>query len=248
MKNFEFNIHVNNKDFKIFTKPGFFNPYSITCSVHKHNYTEIHLIGNESAEFLVDNKHINVTAEQLLVIPAKTYHKQFLLTDSNASIAFQLNVAVTEAFVCDSIPGIFNNLKKEIQIAQTTGLCGKIPAYLALLCADILNDKTQKLVPVQDRQFIIHEFFSSNYATHATLADLATELNLSLKQTERLVIEYTGNTFRQEIAQKRISAAKHLINTENITLADAAEQVGYLSYSGFWKAFQQSQKMKDSIT
>lgn len=240
MKNYEFNIHVNNKEIKIFTQLGFFNPYSITSNIHKHHYTEIHLNGNETSKFLVDDKHITVNAEQLLVIPAKTYHKQFSSNSTNASIAFQLSISVKDAFVCDSIPGIFDNLKKEIQMSQTSGLCGKIPAYLTLLCTDILYDKNQKLLPIQDRQFIIHEFFSHNYATHATLSDLAAELNLSLKQTERLVTEYTGNTFRQEIASNRISAAKHLINTENITLADAAEQVGYLSYSGFWKAFQQS--------
>ena len=189
MSNYEFTIHVDETEVKIFTQLGFFNHDAITTNLHKHHYTEIHLIETGQLEYLVDDSRITVCAGELLVIPEKTFHKCYPTNTEASFIAFQLNQSFSAPIVHTSIPGIFSRLRDEISSAANTGMCGKIPAYL------------------------------------------------SLKQTERLIVEYTGNTFRKEMAQKRIEAAKHLISTENITLAEAAEQVGYHSYSGFWKAF-----------
>lgn len=239
MNNYEFDIHVDGTKVKIFTQLGFFHHNAVTPDLHRHHYAEIHLIESGVSKYLVGDSHITVTAGQLLVIPEKTFHKCYPSDTETSSIAFQLNWSFSEPAIYDSIPGLFSELRKEILLAQSTGMCGKIPAYLTLICADILCNKKQKLTPIQDRKFIVYEFFSHNYANNATLADLAEELNLSLKQTERLISEYTGNTFRREISKKRIEAARHLIAAEDITLAEAAEQVGYQSYSGFWKAFQQ---------
>ena len=237
MSNYEFTIHVDETEVKIFTQLGFFNHDAITTNLHKHHYTEIHLIETGQLEYLVDDSRITVCAGELLVIPEKTFHKCYPTNTEASFIAFQLNQSFSAPIVHTSIPGIFSRLRDEISSAANTGMCGKIPAYLSLICIDLLCDKKRKLTPILDRNFIIHEFFSHNYDHNASLSDLAKELNLSLKQTERLIVEYTGNTFRKEMAQKRIEAAKHLISTENITLAETAEQVGYHSYSGFWKAF-----------
>lgn len=237
MSNYEFTIHVNEAEVKIFTQLGFFNHDAITTSLHKHHYAEIHLIESGVLKYLVGDQHITVCAGELLAIPEKTFHKCYPSNTETSFIAFQLNQPFSTPVVQKSIPGIFSRLREEILEAENTGMCGNIPAYLSLICTDLLYNKKRKLTPILDRNFIIHEFFSHNYEKNVSLADLAAELNLSLKQTERLIAEYTGSTFKKEVSRKRIEAAKHLISTENITLAEAAEQVGYHSYSGFWKAF-----------
>ena len=45
-------------------------------------------------------------------------------------------------------------------------------------------------------------------------------------------------SFRRQIVTKRIEYAYMLVKNEGISLARAAERVGYQSYSGFWKALQ----------
>jgi len=84
---------------------------------------------------------------------------------------------------------------------------------------------------------MICEMLSVFYNKDITLDDVAQKLKLSPKQTARLIVESTGNSFRQEIPRLRIEAAQHLMESEDLTLEEVAELVGYSSYSSFWKAY-----------
>ena len=93
---------------------------------------------------------------------------------------------------------------------------------------------------IEDYAFIIEEFLKVNYARDVKLSDLAAELNLSETHTERLVKKYTGNTFRQELAEIRIKMAQMLLSSTDMTMAEISEYVGYNSYSGFYKAYKKN--------
>lgn len=73
------------------------------------------------------------------------------------------------------------------------------------------------------------------------LSDLAARLYLSEKQTERLVLKHTGQTFKQKLSDTRVAMANVLIRETEMPLHKVAEYVGYSSYSGFWKALQKTQ-------
>lgn len=234
---FEFCIFYKEKNVKIFSQKGFFSQGLTTTTLHRHHYPEIHLIEQGNVEYLVNDERISVHAGDMLAIPADTFHRCYPTCESVNIIAFQVDYPIFSCTVKKSIPGFLSAFKSEIAYAHGKGICGKIPAYLTLICGEIFEENKNKLMLVQDRKFIIHEFFHQNYDRDVALSDLAKELNLSEKQTERLVKEYTGNTFRQEISNRKIQAAKHLLSAEEITLSEAAIQVGYQSYSGFWKAF-----------
>ena len=94
------------------------------------------------------------------------------------------------------------------------------------------------MTDIKDREFLMHEFLERSYASEVSLSDLAKELNLSEKQTERVVKEITGNTFRQEIKKRRMEWAKQLLADGGLTLEEVSHMVGYKSYSGFWKAIK----------
>jgi AraC-like DNA-binding protein len=236
-KMFEFRIYYKDKDVKIFVQKGFFRQGLTTTTLHRHYYPEIHLVEQGNVEYLVNDKRISMHPGDMLAIPADTFHRCYQTCEPVNIIAFQVDYPILSCVVKKSIPGFLSTFKSEIENAHAKGICGKIPAYLTLICGEIFEENENKLMFVQDRKFIVHEFFQQNYDRDVALSDLAKELNLSEKQTERLVKEYTGNTFRQEISYRKIQAAKHLLAAEDITLSEAAGQVGYQSYSGFWKAF-----------
>ena len=98
--------------------------------------------------------------------------------------------------------------------------------------------------PVTDCEFLIREFFSTYYNENVSLSDLAAILHLSERQTERRVFAYTGNSFRKELVETRMNAAKHLMETTDMPLTAIAKHVGYSSYTGFWKARQRYQSEK----
>ena len=91
---------------------------------------------------------------------------------------------------------------------------------------------------MSNRQLLIEDFFSRKYSESITLEDLAKDLILSCKQTEREVKRFTGNTFNEELSKRRINAAMILLQTTNLPLARIGEMVGYASYSGLYKALK----------
>ena len=115
--------------------------------------------------------------------------------------------------------------------------------FYARLCGDrfalLFETKNKPLLSVKNRQFIINEFFAKNYNADVTLYDLAQELCLGIKQTEREVKKYTGNSFRDELRRKRIEMANILMKTTDFPLTKISELVGYTTYSGFFKATSQ---------
>ena len=75
-----------------------------------------------------------------------------------------------------------------------------------------------------------------------TIADLARQLHFSEKHTARLVLKHTGQTFTQALTAQRMTIARHLAATTDMSLGDISRYVGYRSYSGFWKAYEKGRK------
>ena len=87
-------------------------------------------------------------------------------------------------------------LCKEIREYAIAGKESKLRALLSYICADfIIPERKKAVAPITNRELIIEEFFSGKYNSNATLDDLAKELMLSPRQTEREVKRITGNTF-----------------------------------------------------
>ena len=107
-----------------------------------------------------------------------------------------------------------------------------------LFCNYFCHKKKVIAQTVDDYGFIIQEFFSIHYSEDIHLGDLANLLHLSERQTERLVKEYTGNSFRNELAAIRINIAKNLLKYSQMSMRKICEYVGYKSYVGFWKAMK----------
>jgi transcriptional regulator GlxA family with amidase domain len=114
----------------------------------------------------------------------------------------------------------------------------KLIGYLSMLCSQFMEDKPGVVPHIEDRELLIYEFFSKKYNQDVSLSDLAGLLNLSKKQTERMVEKFTGRSFRAEIAHHRMEAAAQLMKIPGLSLSDIATRVGYKSYSGFWKAYK----------
>ena len=89
---------------------------------------------------------------------------------------------------------------------------------------------------VTDYGFLIHEFFSIHYNEDIHLRDIANYLHLAERQSERLIIDYTGHSFRDELVATRMNMAKILFSTTDMSLSEISQYVGYKSYNGFWKA------------
>jgi len=84
---------------------------------------------------------------------------------------------------------------------------------------------------------IIEDAFFYRYRT-LTLDDLARLLNLSARQTQRLIKQNFGKTFSQKLAEARMAAAsQYLLNTD-LSVTEISERAGFSSIEHFSAAFR----------
>lgn len=93
-----------------------------------------------------------------------------------------------------------------------------------------------KLSALQLRQFVeyVHEHLSNDLS----LVELANQLNLSSFHFARLVKNSLGLSPHQYVLQSRIEQAKHLMTSQDLSLAQIALQVGFYDHAHFTKAFK----------
>lgn len=91
---------------------------------------------------------------------------------------------------------------------------------------------------IQDREFLIKEFIYQRYSIPNALSELAKTLHLSERQTQISVKKIMGKTFKELILEQKMTIAKMLIETTNLSLNEIAENIGYNSYASFFTAYK----------
>lgn len=234
----EMKAYVGESEYRIFLQQGFFQHYVSTSNLHNHRYSEIHVVKSGIIDFYVNGECFRVPQQQAVIIPAGVYHTRKCQDEENTFVcAFQADIEAEKIQTAD-LGSVSDLLFEAIENYNAKGECRRLSSLVSLVCSSFCATDPKPPKPIYDREFIIYEFFANNYDKDVTLSDIAFQLRLSEKQAERLIIKTTGMSFRRQIVAKRIENAKILVEMEGVSLAKAAEMVGYQSYSGFWKALQ----------
>lgn len=125
-----------------------------------------------------------------------------------------------------------NELLDEIITLSTTTdsdsllLYGKILTYVSLL---LENANRSKLTDTYKSEIIVkaQEFIKERYFEPIKLIDIAKEVNLSPNYFHTLFTETYGITPRDYLENYRLSVAKKLLLTTQLTLSDIAEKCGF---------------------
>lgn len=241
--NNEFNIDVNGLKIKIYMQIGFFNHREFYYPLHKHLFIETHIFLKGTAVIKCEEEDIILNEGDVLFIPPEMLHEYQLFSADSKRISFFIDCNNPSKKINKiSLPKeILPLLCNEIQEYTLSGKDSKLKALLSYICCDILIiEKAKKATPITNRELIIDDFFSQKYNLGVTLNDLAKELMLSPKQTEREVKRFTGNTFAKELSKRKLNAALILSQTTNLSLTQISELVGYSSYCGFYKAYKKT--------
>lgn len=84
---------------------------------------------------------------------------------------------------------------------------------------------------------VVEDAFFYRYAT-LTLQELAGLLNLSVRQTQRLLRTSFGKTFSQKLTEARMAAASQFLNNTSLSVTAIAERAGFSSVEHFSSAFR----------
>ena len=234
---YELSFKMIERDYKAFLQDGFYVSPKTDTSLHKHNYAEVHILGEGKAEFLIDNQSVTVTGPAILTIPALSMHCCTYQDEALLHTAFQTDCQAGELRIYPVEDGMVRSFFHEIQQCQLTGNYSAIALYIPLFC-NFYHKEHHTVTEIKDYNFLISEFFILNYDKDVYLSDLAEQLHISERHAERLVLQYTGRSFREELVAVRMRIANQLMQAENASLEQIAKYVGYRSYSGFWKAMK----------
>lgn len=235
--NKELIINVGNQEHKAFLQSGFYKGSYPELHLHKHKYTEVHILKGEKVVFRLKDQSYNLTGENLVVVPGGTFHTIERDPDSFHT-AFQVDCPVNEMAFYPIKEDIVTDFSQIIKESSVTDEYKEVSAYITFFCNLFCQKESVTAGNIEDYAFLINEFFSNRYSEDIRLCDLAEVLKVSERQTERLVIECTGHTFREELTATRVSIAKLLMDVSDMSLGEISEYVGFHSYAGFWKAMK----------
>ena len=85
----------------------------------------------------------------------------------------------------------------------------------------------------------ITAYVEENYANEITIGDLGRQFYVSSSTVSHLFQQKMGVSFYRYVTQRRLIAAKTLIE-KGMLLEDVAGQTGFKDYSGFYRAFRQA--------
>ena len=237
--NREFTIDIGGRDLKIYMQSGFFEHEEMSYPLHRHSLPEVHILLGGEAVLTAAGEETALYTGDVLVIPASCLHRYESFSEGAKRLSFFLALpSIPVSCLHATIPtAMLPLLASEIEAYALRGRDGKLRALLSYICAEFAETE-HPITPLSSRELIIETFFSEQYNRPVTVDDLARELMLSKKQTEREVKRVTGKTFLGELSERRINAAILLSETTDHTLSRISEMVGYASYCGFYKAYQ----------
>ena len=231
-------VKTNSQKYKVFLQKGFYSSTAPAHKLHKHNYPEIHVVTNGSATFTIGENSHTLKSGNLMIVPRGIFHCFDSKDKDTLCAAFQIDCELNEILIYDIGTDTILNFMQESEKAKLSQDYSTVATYVALFSDYFSHNKKLATRPVTDYGFLIHEFFSIHYSEDLHICDLANALHLSERQTERLVIKHTGNSFKKELSAIRMNIAKRLLKSSEMSLKEISQYVGYKSYAGFWKSMK----------
>jgi len=238
----------------------------ITAHSHSTNSCEIHYIINGEGVVTLHGKTFPVSAENIYITGPFVEHAQIFNSSDPMKefciyLSFEKMTRQPENDISKALYTIFMESDPEIhrveaflipiafQIAKEcirksygyTTIVGALLQQFVILCLRIYS-KTLMNVPIapsslETNYLIIENSFLFEYNT-ITLATLSKRMNLSPRQTERILLKYYYKNFQQKKMEAKMSAALFCLKTKNMKISDIAEQLGYSSVEHFSSSFK----------
>ena len=99
------------------------------------------------------------------------------------------------------------------------------------------RDRTPPLLTRDSFMPILEDAFFYRYRT-LTLSELSGLLNLSARQTQRLLLSHFGKTFSQKLTEARMAAAAQFLENTRLSVTEISERLGFSSIEHFSAAFR----------
>lgn len=251
-------IHALNIVFERFTR-------TIPSHSHGNGCYEIHYIPFGRGKLITDGQYYDITPNTLYVTGPHVEHAQTpIQSDPMQEYCVYLKIRtasqkqkkspVINAFTSmpfwlgEDTQGVHSLMKQLFEELDHcyTGYQNQVRLLLSQLLIYMVRNYEQRQISQtsfsphnmsESKSIIIEEYFLYEYQS-LSLDVLAAKLNLSTRQTQRLLMEYYGKSFQQKKAEARMSVAAILLSDKTRSITSIAEDLGYSSIEHFSSAFR----------
>lgn len=222
---------------------------------HSHYYTEIFFIKSGTGHMKIENESIPLAANNLVLIGAQVLHTEF----SNPSDPLDYYVLGVEGLKINTdrpveysvvnassnvaqIRQCFDNILSEMH-NRPEGYAEVCQHYLAILVLLICRKDhiSYELVDAPNSSHECHKvkrYIETNYHDKITLDSLASNCNLTKYYLSHKFTEFYRKSPIAYLTEVRITAAKDLLKTTNLSIEEIASATGFSSSSYFSQTFQ----------
>ena len=256
-------IHALNIVFELFTR-------TIPSHSHGNNCYEIHYIPAGYGKLVANGQYYDISPNTLFVTGPHIEHAQTpLQSDPMQEYCIYIKIRglssemkdtpVLSAFTStpfwigqdtQGVHALMKQLFYELEHSYT-GQQDLIRLFLSQLLIFTVRNYEERTVsnPLlsynilpDSKAVIMDEYFLYEYQT-LSLEDLSGRLNLSMRQTQRLLMDYYGKSFQQKKAEARMSVAAILLSDQSLSITVIAEKLGYSSIEHFSSSFRKFYNM-----
>ncbi len=256
-------IHALNIVFELFTR-------TIPSHSHGNNCYEIHYIPAGYGKLVANGQYYDISPNTLFVTGPHIEHAQTpLQSDPMQEYCIYIKIRglssemkdtpVLDAFTStpfwigqdtQGVHALMKQLFYELEHSYT-GQQDLIRLFLSQLLIFTVRNYEERTVsnPLlsynilpDSKAVIMDEYFLYEYQT-LSLEDLSGRLNLSMRQTQRLLMDYYGKSFQQKKAEARMSVAAILLSDQSLSITVIAEKLGYSSIEHFSSSFRKFYNM-----
>ena len=242
--------------------------FTMDIAAHSHstNSCEIHYVVNGEGSVTLHGKTFPVAAEDIYITgpfvehaqtfnsadPMEEFYIYLSFEKMNSQPENDISRAICSIFM-ESDPGIHKAeeflIPTAFQIAEEcirknyayTTIVSALLQQFVILCLRVysktLINTTTPPSSTETNYLIIENSFLFEYNT-ITLAALSKRMNLSPRQTERILQKYYYKNFQQKRMEAKMSAALFCLQTKNMKISEVAEQLGYSSVEHFSSSFK----------
>ena len=231
---------------------------------HWHNAIEIIMPLESTYTVICSGKEHILNERDIMIIPAGKIHnlkarsgRRFILLCDNKIIDGMTQLAelrpvianplvVNESWGADILRSLGNIMTEIYTLYFESGALSDIYIYMKLLTlltyireyqlSRIITDDSEKYSAAIHR---VLGYIEKNYMNDISLESLADIAGYSTYHFSRIFRKYSGTTFIKFLNNRRVSAAELLLLENNVSVTDAASQVGFSSLTTFNRVFKE---------
>ncbi len=237
----------------------------VRLPLHSHPYYELFFVEQGTLRVSFQEKDVLLEKNDLIIIPPKTEHTtlrtendtyRYTLNFHIKRNSIQINNSLLDAIDkictppytlfqdCPLLQGTIKNLHRCVLNQQSMFVSLYFHEFIVRLLnfTPVLTDQAQKMPTYFETDIMrlqkISGIINGEFTSNITLEHIASYLNLSVRQTIRIIKEYYGMTFSELIIENKLRYATNLLIHSDLSTKEIACKTGYSSVKGFYHSFK----------